>query len=480
MPESGHHLVSNPSDSGSLASSSYEEHYPTVVQGAGRQSTTRSPLSMAEPSCVMSGLSYCYSIQQPQSLSVQQHFVMGQQSVMPEQHMSVSGQIISKVSAKESSGFSLKYPTQVASTSDMCGSLPDSRGTSLVPSTDELMSLELDQIVIHPYEYKEEFKEGQFDIVLVYSESDIDEALAFMQILTKFVILEDGKSPSICVLDQHAHLSYINSRFKHMEEALRRSTYMFLFLTKDFCGDSWSQLQRDECLMESIHNPEKKWCVVPILTKSRKEADYQLPFGLRALKGVEISHMLRGKTLNSVNVNALRREDVDSFFLKNMTKMLNDRIYLKIEREKRQQVNFENWEKEEKHRRWKEQQKDKVENELRDKRHVMERQILQKELKDRRTQKIMATEAEAEKDAAECICQLKITDNARFSGRLQPLIPETGPIGQVTDKSATTVVHHHYYSSVHQSPAEQTVYNISGPVSNLQIGNENVQHKEKV
>jgi len=38
---------------------------------------------MAEPPGVMSGLSY--SIQQPQSLPVQQHFVTG--SVMPEQHL---------------------------------------------------------------------------------------------------------------------------------------------------------------------------------------------------------------------------------------------------------------------------------------------------------------------------------------------------------------------------------------------------------
>lgn len=470
MSESGHHLVSNSNDPGNSASLSYEEHYPTVVQGpllteagtqfvtghlSGHQSTMRNSLTSSEP-----------------------------QSVMPEQHFSMSDPIISECSARASSGFSLKYPTQVASASDTCASLPDYLGSSSVPLTSNFspsFEEELEQIVIHKYEYKEEFKEGQFDIVLVYGESDCDEALAFKEILTKFITLQDGKPPSICVLDQNEHLNYINSRFSHMEEALRRSTYMFLFLTKDFCGDSWAQLQRDECLMESIHNPEKKWCVVPILTKSRKEADYQLPFGLRALKGVEISHMLRGKTLNSVDVNTLGPKDVDPFFLKNMTKMLNDRIYLKIGREKQQLVSFQNWLKEEKHRRWKKLRKEKLDNELRDLKHVTERQDLDKELEDRKMQEIMATKAEAakaaEEEAAECIRQLKTTEKIRHAEILQPRIPEAGPIGQkVTAKPATTVeYHHHYYG-----PAEQTVYKIYGPVSNSQIGRENVQQREKV
>lgn len=479
--ELGHHLVSNSNDPGNSASLSCEEYYPTVVQGpllteagtqfvtghlSGHQSTVRNSLTSSEP-----------------------------QSVLPEQHFSMSDQIISEGSARASASFPLKYPTQVASASDTCASLPDYLDNSSVPLTSnfspsaaDLASSEeeLQQIVIRECEYKEEFKEGQFDFVLVYSESDCNEALAFKEILTKFITLQDGEPPSICVLDQNAHLNYINSRFLHMEEALRRSTYMFLFLTKDFCGDSWAQLQRDECLMESIHNPEKKWCVVPILTKSRKEADYQLPFGLRALKGVEISHMLRGKTLNSVDVNALGPKDVDPFFLKNMTKMLNDRIYLKIDRKKRQLVSLQNWLKEEKHRRWKELQKEKLDNELRDLKHAAERQSLHKKLEDRKTQEIMATKAEAaraaEKEAAECIRQLKTTEKIRLSERLQPPILEARPIGQkVTTKPATTVeYHHHYYGPVHQSPAEQTVYEIYGPVSNSQIGRENVQQREKV
>jgi len=46
-----------------------------------------------------------------------------------------------------------------------------------------------------------------------------------------------------------------------MGEALEHSTYMFMIVTERFCNDSWAELQRDECLMESITNPDKRWSV---------------------------------------------------------------------------------------------------------------------------------------------------------------------------------------------------------------------------
>jgi len=46
-----------------------------------------------------------------------------------------------------------------------------------------------------------------------------------------------------------------------MEEALKHSTYMMMAMTDRFCKDNWAELQRDECLMESINNPVKRWSV---------------------------------------------------------------------------------------------------------------------------------------------------------------------------------------------------------------------------
>jgi len=57
------------------------------------------------------------------------------------------------------------------------------------------------------------------------------------------------------------HLSHFSSKFASMGEAIERSTYMFMMITETFCGDSWAEIQRDECLMEAINNPVKRWYV---------------------------------------------------------------------------------------------------------------------------------------------------------------------------------------------------------------------------
>ena len=58
------------------------------------------------------------------------------------------------------------------------------------------------------------------------------------------------------------HLAHKTSKFASMGEAVERSTYMFMLITPTFCSDSWAEVQRDECLMESINNPVKRWYVL--------------------------------------------------------------------------------------------------------------------------------------------------------------------------------------------------------------------------
>lgn len=341
------------------------------------------------------------------------------------------------------------------------------------PSDDDL-----DDIVIEPWEYKEEFRESQFDIVLIYSENDRDQALAFRDILTRFIVMEDNKHPSICVLDQSTHLAHINSRFTHMEEALRRSTFMFLFVTKDFCVDSWSQLQRDECLMESINNPEKKWCVVPILTKPRKEADYSLPFGIRALKGVEIYQMLCGKNLKSVNVDTLKEGDVDQYFCNNMRKMLSTRLSLKKQRERLQLVEFQKWLKEEKQRRWKTKQEELLQHFLNEKRRAEERAAHRKKLDEVKQQELPVMKDAADKKAAAeadmIVANMRMKELAPYHpGNIEPK-----PFTSKPTMSETPVVHHHhYYGEVKHSSDKHAIYNIHGAVSGSTIGDGNELHK---
>ena len=75
------------------------------------------------------------------------------------------------------------------------------------------------------------------------------------------VYCQDGRHPDVCSL--HSGLNFVNiqSIFSHMDAALQYSTYVFAIITERSCHDSWAGLQRDEALMESISNSEKRWSV---------------------------------------------------------------------------------------------------------------------------------------------------------------------------------------------------------------------------
>ena len=122
--------------------------------------------------------------------------------------------------------------------------------------------------------------------------------MAFKEFLEENIRLNTGEPPRICLLDRSGTLTYVLSKIKHLEEAMKRSTHVFLYLTKGFCDDAWSEMQKDEVLMESIHNPEKRWCVVPVYTQPRRNANpdkaYNIPFGLKSLNGIDLSRMSKG------------------------------------------------------------------------------------------------------------------------------------------------------------------------------------------
>jgi hypothetical protein len=84
-----------------------------------------------------------------------------------------------------------------------------------------------------------------------------------------------------------------------------------------------------------------------------------MPFGLRALKGVNIARIFSSNrsdlTLTMCGGSSppkLIAADIDSHFLRNITRMLNDRINMKLTREEKQKEELQKWLREEKERRW--------------------------------------------------------------------------------------------------------------------------------
>ncbi len=182
-------------------------------------------------------------------------------------------------------------------------------------------------------DFPPELEKKQYDAVLIYCEDDAERVIKLKDILTKFITLEGGRKPKFCILDRGDDLPEVASRFKHMGVALYRSTYMFLFITKEFMEDSWAEMQKDEVLMESITKPDQKWCVVPLFPDPPNQRNFTMPFWLRAVKGVDISDMLCGKKLDDVKVDTLTQFELDRHCLRNLTRMLNERLNKRLQRE---------------------------------------------------------------------------------------------------------------------------------------------------
>jgi len=105
-------------------------------------------------------------------------------------------------------------------------------------------------------------------------------------------------------------------------------------------------------------------CVVPVVTQCRREKKLKLPFGLRALKAVNVSDIINGRSLVDCAASDPHWrpviDDVDSVFLRNMRLMLNERLNLKMQREHEQMRKLQKWISEEQVRRYEKGQREKM------------------------------------------------------------------------------------------------------------------------
>ena len=147
-----------------------------------------------------------------------------------------------------------------------------------------------------------EFKGGQYDVLLLYADADRKDAMKFKNILDRFVLV-DGEPARICVVDEN--FPWIQSHFAYMDEAIRRSTHIFLYLTEVFCNDNWSSMQKDNVLMTSIEDPDKRWCVVPLYLDGKRNKRYKVPFGVNGLKGIDVRLMLKQQPVSEIKVDQL-------------------------------------------------------------------------------------------------------------------------------------------------------------------------------
>ena len=203
-------------------------------------------------------------------------------------------------------------------------------------------------------EYPGWAKEKQYDGVVLYCSGDAERAFAFKQLIEKFTVLEDGRQANLCVIDKTVDIAYISGRFSALEEAMKRSTFLFLYISENFCKKEEAQAEwlRDEALMEVLHNPQRRWCLIPILTGLH----HKIPFGIRALRGIAVTGLLNGRDFNDITserVKDLSRGDLDKTILENIATTLNSKLSHRLKREKDLEKLVANWVRTEQNSRWK-------------------------------------------------------------------------------------------------------------------------------
>ncbi|XP_052093766.1 uncharacterized protein LOC127729876 isoform X1 [Mytilus californianus] len=125
-----------------------------------------------------------------------------------------------------------------------------------------------------------------FDIFIIYHEDDYKEVDKFRLALSS-IQLSNGRKINAVLYDGGELISLAGGELDNLEESFERCTYCFVYLSKVFVKDSWCKLMGQACLMETIYNDKKQWCVMPVLTAPRRQVKFKIPMGLNALKEIK-------------------------------------------------------------------------------------------------------------------------------------------------------------------------------------------------
>ena len=131
-----------------------------------------------------------------------------------------------------------------------------------------------------------EVRMGYLDVVLLYTESDRELAEEYQRHLREDIELTNGERVQVLLYDCPELTGLSGSQIQHLDLAMERSTYIFVYLTANFVKDKWCEFSSESCLMRAIYDAEKRWCVVPIYTERRSDCSFRIPMGLNSLKGV--------------------------------------------------------------------------------------------------------------------------------------------------------------------------------------------------
>jgi len=153
---------------------------------------------------------------------------------------------------------------------------------------------------------------GQYDIFIINSDEDQENASKLASILVKFC-----KSHCNYDLTIHPELDFGGNKLEHLRTGLAHSKYRFIFIDDNFREENLVKFKTDAALMEMIDRQDQS--IVPVKAHAR----IVTPSLLRMFRSLDVHKLLNGKRLDKVDVDSLAEADVRVSVLKNIVKMVS-------------------------------------------------------------------------------------------------------------------------------------------------------------
>ncbi|KAK7480020.1 hypothetical protein BaRGS_00028753 [Batillaria attramentaria] len=198
---------------------------------------------------------------------------------------------------------------------------PDSGFKSLtvssLPSSASSSGVTDEDIEKYRNKFPPDLKTDYYDAMIIYMKDyDELEVEQFLKRVRTEVLLNKTIKPKVILFDEIFPNAGMNP-IAQLDESLKFCTYVFLYVTKSFCEDGWTEFSSQTCLMDAILTPDKKWSVVPIFTEPKRRPTYRVPPSVRSLKGIQYW-------------------SVDKFYADSLRKLLEDKLDVRLKREAEQ------------------------------------------------------------------------------------------------------------------------------------------------
>lgn len=161
----------------------------------------------------------------------------------------------------------------------------------------------------------------QYDGLIYHASQDSSDVVSFKNLLNR--VLHPDRLPSLTTTgyDESMH---------NLKNLMEKSTYIFLWLSRNFVSNAECVFKMQEIVMESVIS-DNVWRVIPVYHDLEK---HEIPMGLKSVNGLHLNRLFILSNIAD-SMKMLTRDNiylVDRYFASQLQRMFDDKQELKVDR----------------------------------------------------------------------------------------------------------------------------------------------------